>query len=357
MVRVSIVMLLLLLISACATNTTNLTPLPGAQVAIIVTATPSSVPPGVNPLTGLPVADSSVLERRPIVVKISNAPALVRPQAGISQADIVYEHYTEGGLTRFSAVFYSQAPQRVGSIRSARLIDNQLVPMYNALLAFSGASTGVEQILYGADYAQRTYKGVLYGAPYYWRDESIEAPHNMFLNVAALWSLASQENLNARPDLGGMSFDANLPPNSTGGATSIDVRYSGTRAQWQYDGGAYLRFSDGTAHLDANTGAQVTAENVVILYAQHTDTAIVESVWNDVTSYSIEINLMGEGSAVLFRDGQRYECRWRRLTRDSRLTLVTLEGQPLAFAPGNTWFEVVRLPEQMNINSEWVRWE
>ncbi|MFN8376042.1 MAG: DUF3048 domain-containing protein [Anaerolineae bacterium] len=175
-VRGTLMATLCWMLAGCLTNaapeSTEPTPLPGARVVIIVTATPSPIPGSINPLTGLAVADTSVLARRPVVVKISNAPAIVRPQAGISAADIVYEHYVEGGLTRFSAVFYSQAPQRVGSIRSARLIDaNQLVPMYHALLAFSGASTGVEQIIYGSDYAQRTYKGVLYGAPYYWRDE------------------------------------------------------------------------------------------------------------------------------------------------------------------------------------------
>jgi hypothetical protein len=353
---------LLLCLTTCIANTTNQTPLPSAQVELIEA---SPIPPvasvevgtGINPLTGLSV-EAAVLARRPVVVKISNAPALVRPQAGISAADLVYEHYVEGGLTRFSAVFYSQAPQRVGSIRSARLIDNQLVPMYDALLAFSGASIGVEQILYGSDYAARTYKGVLYGRPYYWRDESIATPHNMFLNLAALWSLAAQEGMNSAPNLSGMTFDAQVPAGSAGAVSSIDVRYVSTRAQWQYDAASatYLRFSDGAAHTDANTSALVSAANVIVIYAQHSDTDIVESVFNDVTSYSIDINLMGAGDALLFRDGQRYECRWQRPTRDTRLTLVTLDGQPLALRPGNTWFQMVRLAEQMNPDNEWVRW-
>ncbi|NWF68053.1 MAG: DUF3048 domain-containing protein [Chloroflexi bacterium] len=355
---VSIVTACLLLLSACA-PATNSTPLPGVHAEIIEApaADVSAAPSAINPLTGLPVA-AAALERRPIVVKISNAPALVRPQAGIGAADLVYEHYTEGGLTRFSAVFYGQSPQRVGSIRSARLIDDQLVPMYNALLAFSGASTGVEQILYGADYAPRTYKGVLYGAPYYWRDGGIAAPHNMFLNLAALWSLAAQEGFNARVDLSGMIFSATTPPNSGGTVNNIDVRFIATRAQWTYDAvsGLYLRYSDGLPHADANTGAQITAANVVILYAPHSETSIVESVWNDIPSYSIAINLLGAGAAVLFRDGQRYECRWTRPTRESRLTLVTPDGQPLAFRPGVTWFEVVRPPEAMIPDSEWTRW-
>jgi hypothetical protein len=369
--------LLLILTAACApaanSSTLNSEAGSAAQAEIVElqqptpttvpTATPTPVPsvtpdPALNPLTGLIVADPAVLNRRPFVVKISNAPALVRPQSGIGSADIVYEHYAEGGLTRFSAVFYSQAPERVGSIRSARLIDNQLLPMYGALLGYSGASDGVNQILHSADYANRLYEGIRYGAPYYWRDESLAVPHNMFLSLPALWQLATEEGINTRPELGGMTFDLYVPPNSAGAAGAIDVRYRATLAHWDYhsDTGLYYRFSDGVPHNDANTGAQITASNVVVIYASHAETDIVESVWNNSPSYSIEITLIGEGSAILFRDGQRYECRWVRADRESRLTLVTLDGQPMPFRPGNTWFQLVRLPEQMDSASEWVTW-
>ncbi|MBC7814592.1 MAG: DUF3048 domain-containing protein, partial [Burkholderiales bacterium] len=173
---------------------------PGPTLATVPGAIgPYTFADNVDPLTGETVADPAALNRRPIVVKISNAPPIVRPQAGLNAADLVFEHYAEGGLTRFSAVFYSQAPERVGSIRSARLIDYELVPMYQALLAFSGASIGVEEFIYGSEFADRAYKGVLYGQPYYWRDESIEVPHNMFTSTAALWNLASEEGVNARP--------------------------------------------------------------------------------------------------------------------------------------------------------------
>ncbi len=309
---------------------------------------PDSYPPDVDPLTGLAVADPSVLQRRPIDVKISNAPPLVRPQAGIGDADIVYEHYAEGGLTRFSAIFYSRAPQRVGSIRSARLIDYELVPMYQAMLAYSGASTGVEDKINTSDFSARLFKGVLYGLPYYWRDPSIDVPHNMFTNLAALWDLASQQGINTPPDLHGMAFDPVVPPGSVGAAAHIDVRYLATRAEWQYDSGSgtYRRFSDGLPHADANTRQQISAENVVILYARHTDTDIVESEWQGVVSYSIEMQLWFEGDAVLCRDGQRYDVRWSRPTRESLISLTTRDGQPMPFKPGTTWFQVFPLPEQ-----------
>lgn len=321
-----------------------------AASPIAIALGPDRFPPGVNPLTGLSVDDPTVLQRRPMVVKISNAPPLVRPQAGIGQADLVFEHYAEGGLTRFSAIFYSRAPERVGSIRSARLIDYELVPMYQGILAFSGASAGVEEYIYGSEFADRAYKGILYGPPYYWRDESIEVPHNLFANVAALWQLAAEEGSNQRPHLQGMAFHLDPPPDSTGEANTLDLRYRATRVRWEYDAdtGRYRRFSDGEPHFDANTNEQVTAANVVILFAEHQFTDIVESQFQDRVSYSIEIKLWFEGDAILFRDGQRYDGRWVRPTREDMIGLRTDDDQLLYLKPGNTWFQVVRLPEQQD---------
>lgn len=320
---------------------------------------PVHFPLDVNPLTGETMDDPSVLQRRPIVAKISNGPPLVRPQSGIGQADLVFEHYTEGGITRLSAVFYGQAPRRIGSIRSARLIDYELVEMYKGLLAFSGASIGVEERLNGSEFGNRLYKGVLYGQPYYWRDESIEVPHNMFTNAAALWDLAVERGHDQRPLLRGMAFHPEVPAGSTGTVNRIDVRYRATRVFWDYDAdsGRYLRTADGKPHFDSILNEQISAANVVIIYAGHYLTDIVESVWQDSVSYSAQITVWPEGRAELFRDGQHYSGQWVRSTRPDLLGLRTDAGELLYLKPGNTWFQLVRPPEQMNPDEEWVEWE
>jgi hypothetical protein len=333
---------------------------------------PVEFPPNVNPLTGLVVTDPAVLDRRPIVAKISNAPALVRPQSGIGQADLVFEHYTEAGLTRFSAIFYSQAPTRVGSIRSARLIDYELVPMVQGLLAFSGASIGVEKVIYGwadvatripgsdqtgplvplppSEFADRAYKGVLYGLPYYFRDETIPVPHNMFFNAAALWELAAEDGYGQRPALEGMAFHPDAPGRAAGTGAYVDLRYLTTRVEWHYnpDDGLYYRTQDGQRHFDVNTNQQISAANIVILYAHHQETDIIESQFENNIAWSIQITLTGEGDAVLLRDGQRYEGRWVRNAQVDVIGLRTTDGQLLYLKPGVTFFQVVPLPEQQN---------
>ncbi|MFN2276422.1 MAG: DUF3048 domain-containing protein, partial [Candidatus Promineifilaceae bacterium] len=86
-----------------------------------------------NPLTGELVSDPANLQRRPLAVKLSNAPAVyTRPQSGLNDADLVFEHTTEGNLTRFTAIIYGKTPPRLGPVRSARLIDIELPAMYDA---------------------------------------------------------------------------------------------------------------------------------------------------------------------------------------------------------------------------------
>lgn len=320
---------------------------------------PVDFPLDVNPLTGLAVPDASVLQRRPIIGKISNGPALVRPQYGVGQADIVYEHYTEGGITRFSAIFYSQTPRRVGSVRSARLIDYELTEMYKGLLAFSGGSGGVELKLFGAEFAARAYKGVLYGPPYFWRDDEIPVPHNMFFDPHALWDMAARDGHQQRPLLRGMAFHPEPQPGSTDDGRRIDIRYRATRVIWEYDAetGRYLRFADGEPHFDAGTEAQVSAENVVIIYAGHYLTDIVEAEYQGSVTWSSQITLWPQGHAELFRDGKRYAGDWVRLSRPDLLGLRTPDGELLYLKPGQTWFQVMPLPDQMNHAEEWTRWE
>jgi len=340
---------------------------------------PESFPEGINPLTGLPFPDPSATQRRPIVVKISNSPPLVRPQAGLGDADLVFEHYTEAGITRFSAVYYGYAPDRVGSIRSARLLDYELAPMYQAFLMFSGASTGVEELIYGteamgiveertaegkpilppSDFVERAYRGVTYGYPYYWRDDTIAVPHNLFGNPNAIWELATSEGKNTKVELKGMAFSTALPTGSAGVANTLDVRYETTRAQWFYqpEHGRYQRMTGGILHYDGNTLEPIMADNVVVLFAGHHLTDIVESVWQDNVSWSMQILVWPQGDALMFRDGQAYLARWVRSTRPELIRLETPDGLPLALKPGQTWFQVVRNPEQMNPDNEWVRYE
>jgi SdrD B-like domain/Protein of unknown function (DUF3048) C-terminal domain len=67
-------------------------------------------PPDINPLTGLPVADPSLLEQPAMLLSITHFPPEVRPQAGLSFAPWVFEYLIAAGTTRLAAVFHGQIP-------------------------------------------------------------------------------------------------------------------------------------------------------------------------------------------------------------------------------------------------------
>ncbi len=132
--------------TATATLTPSPTPSPTPTQTASPTPTPTPImvgpaafPADVNPLTGLQVSDPKILDRRPVLVKVSNFPREGRPHAGLSFADIVFDYYIGEGTNRFLALYYGQDAPKVGPVRSGRLIDPYLVRWYQGILGYSGA--------------------------------------------------------------------------------------------------------------------------------------------------------------------------------------------------------------------------
>jgi hypothetical protein len=304
-------------------------------------------PPDVNPLTGLQVADPAVLERNPLAIKVSNAPEVVRPQAGLDKADLVFEHYAEGGVTRLTAVFLGQTPSMVGSVRSGRLIDLEIPAMFKALFAYSGTSAGVGQKYAASDLwpDQLARPGSAAGA-FYRRDLPKAFEHTLFVNPTTLWAEAERRGISGRQDLRGMAFDPDPPAGGTPAAElTILYRAGISRVQWIYNAasGRYYRWQGGAAHRDELTGAQLSTANVIVVAANHVETGILEDTWGG-GHWSIEIQIWGEGPVSIFRDGRRYDGTWRRHDRHDMLSFWTKDGsQRIPLKPGNSWLQMVPL--------------
>ena len=103
----------LLVLAACTskvvTETKHAEPVAPSKIPSTATQTPA---PTIilNPLTGLPVEDSSLLELPALLVSISHFPPTARPQAGLSFAPFVFEIYITEGATRFLTIFYGEFP-------------------------------------------------------------------------------------------------------------------------------------------------------------------------------------------------------------------------------------------------------
>lgn len=298
-----------------------------------------------NPITGEVAADPATLQRRPIAVKLSNAPAdYVRPQAGLNDADIIFEHWTEGAVTRFTAIFYDTTPPNVGPVRSARLIDLELPAMYDAMLAFSGASVGVNQRLNASDFSDRLLRAA---EPGFYRTGDTSKPfeHTLYIRMDQLWQAVQDKGLNTPPVFGSYNAFTEVAPEGGTPASKINIDYKTEKVEWVWDPeiGKYRRWMDFEEHIDANTEEQVTAANVVFLTPYHVNDAnICEQINNGVcAALSIEIQLWGSGPAIVFRDGQQYNVTWHREGRNDQLTFTDADGNPFPLQIGNTWVQLV----------------
>ncbi|HET89975.1 MAG TPA: DUF3048 domain-containing protein, partial [Chloroflexi bacterium] len=319
------------------------------------TPTPTVRPENVNPLTGEVVSDASLLDRVPVVLKISNWPGqYVRPQAGINSADMIFEHYNEGWFaTRWSTVYLGQDPERVGPVRSGRLIDLELPAIYKGVLACSGFSNGVLAIMKNSDlYPERIASpSVGVGQPVFYRDYSRDVPleHTMYSSPALVREWAEQQGVSGRQEgLDGLIFVEDLPDDLAAGEPAITIQIPWNRldAEWRYDetSGRYLRWTDGAPHTDALTGEQLNVANVVVLYVPQWNTTIIEDPHSG--ALSIQFALWDSNEAVVFRDGVRIPAFWQRWEREDMLTLTDAEENPVPLKVGNTFFEVIPSDER-----------
>lgn len=310
---------------------------------------PNTYPDNINSLTGLPFPSEAARNRRNLIVKVSNFPWIVRPQSGLSKADVVYEYEVEGGVTRFAAIYRSQGADYVGSIRSARLLDLELVTMYQGLLAYSGANDNIKKMIGTASWKYQAMTPQFGdNCPPFCRYPKPGLPfeHTLFGNTFQMWDLATKRNVNQGLPGKGFAF-AETPDPGGDVANDIALKWYGDQdARWQYNpgDGKYYRWNTGLPHIDAATGQQLTADNVIVLEAYHKKRPdIYES---ETGSPAIEVQLWGEEKAWVFRDGQWYKGIWRRSNREKNgvaLSLFTPDGKtPIHLKPGVTWVEIVR---------------
>ncbi|NPA91219.1 MAG: DUF3048 domain-containing protein [Chloroflexi bacterium] len=319
-------------------------------------------PDNVNPLTGLPVPDPQVLQRRPIHVRIGNDPQ-IRPQIGLNQADVIYEELIDSlvdpqhpsairaFMTRITGVYLSQDPVKVWPVRSARLVSIALAREYHAALVHSGASDGIRFRLKQARDAGEDFIDL---------DEfyhpSIFTTHNEYdwrgrksVDLVKTRQYLRQHGWEKPVPLRGFYFEDSPPPGGQP-AASVDIPYPACcRVTWKYNAqtGQYERYVRGKPHTDRADNRIIGVSNVIIHFAKHENTDMIE---DSAGSRGIRIYLDGEGEAWIFRDGQWYRARWRHTDRFQMTEYLDLNGRPFPLKPGRTWVQFVPLTYDIPIH-------
>ncbi len=310
---------------------TDKKPVVSADRAANHTATKSIAKPTTvaSTLSGLPVAPSA--NQQPVTAVMVENSLQARPQAGLSQAGVIFEAIAEGGITRFMALYQDTSPDNVGPVRSARPYYEQWALGFDAGYAHVGGSP--EALAAIKSWGVRDLDQ-FYNSGSYHRISSRAAPHNVYTGIATLNQLEAGKGY-ATSHYSGFVRKAEAPSKQPV-AKNVNLKLSGPLydVHYDYDPGSnsYLRSEGGAAHVDANTNAHLSPKVVI---------ALVMPYRLEADGYHSDYSTIGSGSVNIFQDGAVTTGQWNKPDAASQFTFTDATGKLIKINPGQTWLTAV----------------
>lgn len=271
----------------------------------------------------------------PAIIQVENSPA-GRPQSGLAAAAIVYEYVAEGGIGRFSVVFFGAPPpsQSVGPVRSVRTVTVALAGIYQGFVVYSGASTYISGLLSRASFPSFNEDKA---AGNLFRISSRAPPHNLYTDGRHIASLAASAALTP---VTYQLWPRTAHPAGGAPATRFTAPVScfeRPQFTWRADRGGFTRTEDTGLMLDPVTGQPLILPTVVVQpVAVTTDPNVV-----DVDGQlGVDHQVTGSGKAQVFSGGREYQATWTQPAHGPPQFALP-DGSPAPIAPGEVWISLV----------------
>ncbi|MDQ1290230.1 MAG: hypothetical protein QG615_12 [Nitrospirota bacterium] len=305
--------------------------------SIVITNGPGANPTGpISSLSGMPCEH---YDRRPIAVMLASDPE-ARPLSGIGQADMVFEMpVTPNGITRMMAVYQCNAPDELGSIRSARLDFLPLAQGLDAILVHWGGERDALTLL--DDGIMDNVDALKYEGTTFYRKNGIPAPHDGFTTSELIGKRVTTLGYAATTSFDGYTRTTTASNRSLGSLSdTMGVDWpQGMDVEFIYDGATntYLRERGGEPEIDAATDQQVRANVVVLL---NTESSLLRDQY-------LSVQTTGNGVATIWQNGQRINALWKKENATAMLQLTDAKGSAIPLERGTVWFLIdAPLPSQ-----------
>lgn len=318
------------------------------------------------PLNGITLTDEEyekLSENIPHAVLISNNKSARDEQYGLTYADVVYEAETEGGITRFMALFWTnQEGYIMKPVRSIRkYFFDWTVEYGNIPVTFSGfaATTNYDTNSWGF-YKEYNIRVTYFDWPLKWDDACLAKHPSMHCKRTTPellydvfdsheWTYEGWKN----------SFDRTAWRFSDEAITSEDyedVEEFAYDFSWALDWGSkwiykklrnvYHKYEPDELHVDMDNQNAISASTVIIQKAERTYTRDAE--------HRVTYKTVGQGDAYILRDGKRIDAIWEKTCYGCRTLFYEKlqedeRGDKVAFKPGLIWIAMVPTDKE-------VRW-
>lgn len=294
-----------------------------------------------HPLNGQPLAEP--WNGRPTAVVLNNIYQCL-PQHGVTDADIIYELETEGGITRLLGIFSSlEGIGNIGPVRSARSFFNSIALSYTAPIIHCGGSVAGRNGHYsdnGDKIDNWEHIDEAYNYQYFFRDRDrlnagFATEHTLFTNGQKLMQALADKKLDTPNSLEtnyGLTFsdEASISGKT---ANSVTITFSGSKTttmKYNSETGLYEFYQYNFKQTDGNNKETVAFTNVLMLNTKQ---------WYkyDGTYYRSYYTLVGSGTGYYALNGQIIPIKWSRETLRGPLSFTLEDGTPLELAAGATY--------------------
>lgn len=277
---------------------------------------------------------------RPIAVMINNNHN-AWPHAGLDKSYINYEIIAEGGITRIMALFKDQKDvEKIGSVRSSRPYFLDYALENDAIYIHWGGSTDAYNDISDLDIDH--IDGIRYEGTYFFRDRSLDKAyeHTGFTSMSKISEGISDLDIRTttnKKNLFSYSVDViDFSSNENSiKADKVIIPYSNYHTtSYEYDetNKVYLRYMSDTPHVDAITGVQYTAKNI-ITYKVHN---------YSYDSYGRQVlENIGEGEGYYITNGYAIPILWKKESRSSQTKYYYKDtNEEIKLNDGNTWIQI-----------------
>lgn len=305
------------------------------------TTTTTTRPP-IDPLTGQVFADPALLARPVVAVKIDNVDGLSTPQAGINEADVVYELQVEGQITRLLSLFHTSEAGPIGPVRSARGSEIGLLEELNApLFTWHGANEILGSLVRQSKVVPRSFDDV---PAQFFRRGDRPTPYNSFIHgIAQIRATAPAGHPGPTRPLFTFAAPGQAPSPHAVPASTVIIRFpppfgsGGGEAPVTYtwDGARWLRTQAGHPHVDTE-GRQVAVENVIVRFTEALDSGTTDGSGVRVPTAQV----FGSNVAWVFSQGTVTVGTWVKTDADTPTRYLDQDGNDIALASGKTWISL-----------------
>ncbi len=291
-----------------------------------------------NFLTGEELEDGEDQIARPIAVMIENSKYSL-PQSGLTNAEIIYEMVTEGGITRLMALYSDvESVGTVGNIRSVRDQFIEFALPVNAILVNIGSSRYAEDMLNFYNY--QNVDGKYLGSIAFYLDEERSKEkgstvHSWYTNSELIEVGANEQNIplngNLYPAFNFIGFDEEARQLEGGIANSVSFVYSDYTGEvsfsYEESSGQYFKTAFGAPQMDAQTNLQLSFDNVLVLF---TEIGVKD---DEVCSdFAFE-----GGEGYYFYNGNFEKLSWSKSMPFDPLVLLDENGDEININTGKTY--------------------